>query len=139
MSPFTDLELAYLRGERDDGAPGLTWRRRLARLATVGPDGMPHVMPVGWSLDREATAIEITGLDLVRSKKFRDVLQTGRAALVIDDVLPPWQPRGVEIRGRAEAIPGGNRPRIRIRPVRIVSWGLEEGVDARTRHARDVA
>jgi pyridoxamine 5'-phosphate oxidase family protein len=136
MTAFTDLELAYLRGERTDGAPGLSWRRRLARLATVGPDGMPHVTPVGWSLDRDATAIEIGGADLLRSKKFRDVLQTGRAAVVIDDVLPPWQPRGIEIRGRAEAIPGG-RPRIRIRPVRIVSWGLE--ADARSRYARDVA
>jgi pyridoxamine 5'-phosphate oxidase family protein len=138
VSAFSDVELAYLRGERSDGSPGLTWRRRLGRLATVGPDGMPHVVPVGWSLDRDAETIVIGGTDLIRSKKFRDVLQTGRAALVVDDVLPPWHPRGIEIRGRAEAIPGG-RPRIRIRPVRIVSWGLEVGAESRTRIVRDVA
>lgn len=138
MTVFTDLELAYLRGERNDCSPDLSWRRRIARLATVGPDGMPHVVPVGWSLDRAAASIEINGADLLRSKKFRDVLQTGRAALVIDDVEPPWRPRGVEIRGRAQAIPGG-RPRIVLHPRRIVSWGLELGADARARHARDVA
>jgi pyridoxamine 5'-phosphate oxidase family protein len=33
---FTDAEVAYLHSER-----------RLARLATVGPDGTPHVTPVG--------------------------------------------------------------------------------------------
>ena len=51
MSAFTDEELAYLRGER-----------RLARLATVGADGTPHVVPVGWSLDAELDAIEIAGV-----------------------------------------------------------------------------
>jgi pyridoxamine 5'-phosphate oxidase family protein len=138
VTAFTESELAYLREERSDGDPDLSWRRRLARLATVGPDGMPHVVPVGWSLNRDATAIEIGGTNLLRSKKFRDILQTGRAALVIDDVAPPWHPRGVEIRGRAQAIPGG-RPRIVLRPQRIISWGLEEGANARVRYARDVA
>jgi pyridoxamine 5'-phosphate oxidase family protein len=135
VTAFTESELAYLRS---DGPPDLTSRRRLGRLATVGTDGVPHVAPVGWSLSRDATEIEINGTDLLRSKKFRDVLQTGRAALVIDDVVAPWQPRGVEIRGRAHAIPGG-RPRIVLQPQRIISWGLEEGADTRARYARDVA
>ncbi len=47
----------------------------------------------------------------------------GRAAIVIDDVLPPWQPRGIEVRGRAVAI-DDPEPRIVITPTRIVSWGL---------------
>ena len=34
---------------------------------------------------------------------------TGRAAFVVDDVLPPWQPRGVEVRGRAEVFVDGGR------------------------------
>ncbi|WP_431919857.1 PPOX class F420-dependent oxidoreductase [Nonomuraea jabiensis] len=72
-------------------------------MATVGADGMPHVVPVGWSLDETGTLIEIGGRNLARSRKFRDVARNGRAALVIDDVLPPWRPRGVEIRGRARA------------------------------------
>jgi pyridoxamine 5'-phosphate oxidase family protein len=61
----------------------------------------------------------------VRSKKFRDVARSGRAAIVIDDLAStdPWHPRAVEVRGRAEAI-DGSRPVIRIHPERIVSWGL---------------
>jgi hypothetical protein len=40
-------------------------------------------------------------------KKYRDVQQSGWAAIVIDDLtsINPWQPRMLEIRGRAEAIP----------------------------------
>jgi pyridoxamine 5'-phosphate oxidase family protein len=52
------------------------------------------------------------------------VARTGRAAIVIDDVRPPWRPRGVEVRGRAEAIV--EPPMIRIHAERIVSWGLDD-------------
>jgi pyridoxamine 5'-phosphate oxidase family protein len=123
---FTQAELAYLTGEP-----------RLARLATVGRDGMPHVAPVGWSYNPELGTIEIGGHDFTRTKKFRDVAGTGRAAIVVDDVLPPWQARGVEVRGVAEAI-DGPRPLIRLHPRRIVSWGLES-TNLGARHARDVA
>jgi len=119
VTAFIEAELAYLRQEQ-----------RLGRLATVGRDGMPHIAPVGWRLDPGADTIVITGRDFAATKKFRDVANTGRAAIVIDDVLPPWQPRGVEIRGRAEAI-DGPEPHIRIRPTRIVSWGLETGPSSR--------
>lgn len=111
---LTEPELTYLRSER-----------RLARLATVGPDGTPHVTPVGWSLDPAGTYIEVSGRNFAATKKFRDVARTGRAAIVIDDVLPPWRPRGVEVRGRAEAIEG-RRPAIRIHPERVIAWGLDE-------------
>jgi pyridoxamine 5'-phosphate oxidase family protein len=125
VTPFTEGELAYLL---DAG--------RLARLATVGVDGMPHVTPVGWSLNVEDGALEVGGFALARTKKFRDIRRTGQAAIVVDDVLPPWKPRGIEIRGRAEAL-DGPPPVIRIHPVRIVSWGIEsEAMDAR--HARTV-
>jgi pyridoxamine 5'-phosphate oxidase family protein len=72
----------------------------------------------------------ITGRDFAATKKFRDVANTGQAAIVVDDVLPPWQPRGVEIRGRAIAIDGAE-PRIQIQPTRIVSWGLDGGRSSR--------
>jgi pyridoxamine 5'-phosphate oxidase family protein len=64
---------------------------------------------------------------MAKSKKFRDVADSGRAAFVVDDVLSksPWRVRGVEVRGRAEAV-DGERPFIRIHPERIVSWGLSE-------------
>ncbi len=123
MGLFTEAELAYLQGER-----------RLARLATVGPDGMPHISPVGmWSVDPDSGIVEVTGRNFAATKKFRDVARSPRAAIVVDDVLPPWQPRGVEIRGRAEAL-GGPRPHIRIHPGRIVGWGLDDP----GRHARSV-
>ena len=116
-SAFTVAELRYLTD-----AP----RERLARLATVGADGTPHVVPVGWLYDVALDGIVIGGIHLDATKKFRDVRRTGRAAVVIDDLAgtDPWQPRGIEIRGRAEAI-SGPRSVIRIHPERIVSWGLE--------------
>jgi pyridoxamine 5'-phosphate oxidase family protein len=115
MSAFTDPELAYLLGAR-----------RLGRMATVGADGSPHVVPVGWTYNPEHDSIDIRGHDLERTKKFRDVARSGRAAIVVDDLAStnPWRPRAVEIRGRAEAVAGA-RPLIRIHPDRIVSWGLE--------------
>ena len=66
MNPFTEAELAYLTGEP-----------RLARLATVGLDGMPHIAPVGWSYNAELGTIDIGGHDFARTKKFRDVARAG--------------------------------------------------------------
>lgn len=84
---------------------------------------MPHVAPVGWTYNAELETIDVGGRDLEQTKKYRDVARTGRAAIVNDDVLPPWRPRGVEVRGRAEAV-SEPTPLIRIHPERIVSWGL---------------
>ncbi len=124
MSAFTEDELSYLLGGR-----------RLARVATVGADGTPHVVPVGWSFNAELDAIEIGGRDFAQTKKFRDVQRHARAAVVIDDVAStePWRPRGLEVRGRAEAVEAP-RALIRILPERIVSWG----VDGRGRLSRAV-
>jgi pyridoxamine 5'-phosphate oxidase family protein len=122
MSAFRDPELRYLTGGR-----------QLGRIATVGGDGTPHVVPVGWIYNAASDTIDIGGHELDRTKKFRDVARTGRAAIVIDDLesTDPWRPRGVEIRGQAEAI-ALPTPLIRIHPERIVSWGLEGGRSART-------
>jgi pyridoxamine 5'-phosphate oxidase family protein len=117
MSAFTEQELRYLR----EG-------RRLGRIATVGADGTPHVVPVGWSLSAGGDAIEVGGHDFASTKKFRDVRRSGRAAIVIDDLesTDPWRPRGVEVRGEAEAV-DEPRPHIRIRADRVRSWGVEGG------------
>ena len=130
MSVFTAPELEYLASggrRRGDGDP------RLARLATVGPDGTPHVVPVGFAYNPGHDSIDVGGRDFERTKKYRDVARTGRAALVVDDLesIDPWRPRGIEVRGRAEAI-DGDRPLIRIHPERIVPWGLEPAGRART-------
>jgi pyridoxamine 5'-phosphate oxidase family protein len=122
MSVFTDAELQYLTGGR-----------QLGRIATVGADGTPHVVPVGWIYNAASDTIDVGGYELERSKKFRDIARAGRAAIVIDDLAStdPWRPRGIEIRGRGEAITLPT-PLIRIHPGRIVSWGLGPGRSART-------
>ena len=122
MSVFTEVELRYLAGGK-----------QLGRLATVGADGTPHVVPVGWIYNAARDTIDIGGNELERSKKFRDAARSGRAAIVIDDLesVDPWRPRGVEVRGRGEAI-AQPTPLIRIHPERIVSWGLEPQRSART-------
>lgn len=77
------------------------------------------------------------GYDIVlRIKPFIDALRYGRVALVIDDVLPPWKPRFVEVRGTVEAIGGGGKDintgfdpeMLRITPTYIVSIGINEAV-----------
>lgn len=125
MAGFTPAELDYLTSER-----------RLGRIATVGPDGMPHVVPSGVQYNAEHDAIDLGGIDLTKTKKYRDIQRTGVAAVVVDDVLPPWRPRGIEIRGHAEAIDHPD-PLLRIHPRRIVSWGIESD-EMGHRHARDV-
>ena len=128
MSVFSGAELDYLGSQR------------LGRLATVGQDGMPHVVPVAFRYNPDADTIDIGGHDFAKRKKFRDVRRTGVAALVVDDVLPPWQPRAVEVRGEAITLDTGGKaindrfddPIIRITPTRIVSWGLEDGFQARS-------
>ena len=120
-SVFREVEIRYLAGGK-----------QLGRLATVGADGTPHVVPVAWIYNAVRETIDVGGHDLENSKKFRDVARTGRVAIVIDDLLStdPWRPRGIEVRGRGEAI-AMPTPLIRIHPERIVSWGLETRSSAR--------
>lgn len=76
-----------------------------------------------WSVDPEQGVIEVTGRDFDATKKFRDVARSHRAAIVVDDVdhaSGAWHPRGVEVRGRAEAV-SEPQPAIRIHPERIVT------------------
>jgi pyridoxamine 5'-phosphate oxidase family protein len=121
MSVFTETEIEYLSGQR------------LGRLATVDAEGRPHVVPVAFRYNEDLDAVDIGGHNFAGSKKFRDVGKTGRAAFVVDDVLPPWRARGVEVRGRAEVRSEGGKEimenfaeeMIRIHPRRIVSWGVD--------------
>jgi pyridoxamine 5'-phosphate oxidase family protein len=121
MSVFTDSELDYLASQR------------LGRIATVGPDGQPHVVPTSFRYNAEHDAIDIGGMRMSQTKKLRDVQRTGRASIVVDDVLPPWQPRMIEIRGHAEVVPTGGKAFgdgfedtvVRIRPTRIIAFGVD--------------
>lgn len=123
MSVFTEQEIAYLD------------EQRLGRLATVGVGNQPHVVPVGFRYDSDADAIHIGGHDFAETKKFRDAERHPPVAFVVDDLasIDPWQPRGVEIRGRARAFheggdhlgPGYDEAWIQIDPGRVISWGID--------------
>jgi pyridoxamine 5'-phosphate oxidase family protein len=119
----------------------LNEQRRLARIATVGPDGTPHIVSFGFVHNEQLDTIDVTGHSVQETKKWRDVARGGRAAVVIDDLasVNPFRPRAIEIRGRAEAI-STPEALIRIHPERIVSWGLGESRSARTvDHHKDQA
>jgi pyridoxamine 5'-phosphate oxidase family protein len=131
MSVFTDAEIEFLNNQR------------LGRLATVGADEMPHVVPVAVFFDPDADALVI-GADagfgeavMARSKKFRDAQRRPKVAVVIDAPAPQI----LEIRGQAETyLEGGGEVSqrlgtpfqfaaawIRIRPSRIVAMGIDGG------------
>jgi len=91
---FTDAELEFLRSQR------------LARLATVGPTGWPHVVPVMYSLDSSlAFEFDVDGV------KLRNLKADPRAAMVVDAMGPK---RGVSMQGHADLI-GPERARLRER------------------------
>jgi len=134
---FTPNEIAYLGSQR------------LGRLATVGADGEPHNVPVGFHYNPALGTIDIGGHALGQSRKFHHVRREPRVAFVVDDLesITPWTPRGIEIRGKAEALtyggeslgPGFAGEIIRIYPRRIIAWGIDSppfsGANARDVHA----
>ena len=126
MSAFRDSEIEYLRSQG------------LGRLATVGPDGQPHVVPVTFAFNADEDAIDVGGVDFGNTKKWRDARSNPKVTFLLDDVRPdPRRARALEVRGRAEAhetggstihprFPNFAEPFLRIRPTRIVSWGLAD-------------
>ena len=129
MSVFTAAEIDYLQSQR------------LGRVATVGPDGQPHVAPVTYLFNTDEDAIDLGGIAFGDTKKWRDAQQNPRVTFLVDDVIPePRTARAVEIRGSAELHGEGGEsinPRfpnfapqfMRLRPRHIVSWGLEKAED----------
>jgi PPOX class probable F420-dependent enzyme len=67
---------------------------RTAKLATNGPSGQPHVMPVWFVLDGEELVFTTWG----ESIKGRNLRRDPRAAVVVDDEVAPYA--FVHIRGR---------------------------------------
>ena len=137
MSVFTDAEREYLTGAR------------LGRIATVGPDGQPHVVPVTYAFNADEDTIDVGGIDFGNSKKWRDGKRNPRVTFLVDESWGKGA-KAIEIRGTAEAHETGGdsiHPRfpnfkpqfLRIRPRRIVAWGVEPaGEGTFSVNARDV-
>jgi len=121
MNRFTSAEIAYLQNQR------------LGRMATVNEKGDLHVVPVGFRYNPEHDTIDIGGHNFASSKKYREAVRHGRIAFVVDDVLPPWKPRFVEVRGTVQAISSGGQTinaqfasdMLRLTPTYIVSFGFD--------------
>ncbi len=120
---LTAAEVAYLQSQR------------MARIATADASGQPHVVPVAFRYNSETETIDIGGHNgFAKRKKWRDVMNNPKVAVVIDDIVSvnPWKVRGIEIRGEAEMlmtggqliVPSFDSEIFRITPKRIVSWGI---------------
>ncbi len=72
---------------RDEWRAFLTDPVRAAKLATVRPDGRPHVAPVWIALDDDDSIVFTTGAGTVKG---RDVRRDPRVALCVDDDRPPF-------------------------------------------------
>ncbi len=137
MSVFTDSELAKLKAGR------------LARIATVGADGQPHVVPLVYTLNEAEDAIDVGGFGFGASKKWRDAVRTPKVTFLLDE-FGGGTAYGIELRCTAEAHETGGEninpafdgfdPQfLRLRPHRIVTWGVEvSSAEDRSARGRDV-
>jgi len=116
---FTEEELAYLKSQP------------LARIATVGPDGQPDVVPVGFEYD--GRYFYIGGVHQPeRTRKLVNV-RAGheQVAFVVDDLVStdPWSPRFLRVYGTAELVERtgqfGAGAYLRIKPTISWSWHLD--------------
>lgn len=117
---FSDEELAYLRSQP------------LARLATLGDDGQPDVVPVGLEFDGSVFWVGGPGASVLRTRKFRNVAaDRSKVAFVVDDLVSfdPFVVRGIRVYGEAD----GPHERVgmigpgfylRITPTVSWSWNL---------------
>lgn len=124
MEQLTREQIEYLQSQM------------LGRIATANAEGQPHVTPVGYRYNDETGTIDISGYDLLSTRKVRDIRENPRVAFVVDDLasVKPWRPRGVTVRGTAVIEGDGNDSNgfgevwIRIIPSRVIGWGIEEPI-----------
>jgi len=123
MTELTNAQIEYLAGQR------------LGRIATTGADGKPHVVPTSFRYNSDVGSIDVGGIRVATTKKYRDVQANPWAAIVVDDLVStdPWTPRMLEIRGAAEAVADGGASLgqgfgdafIRIYPEKVNSFGID--------------
>jgi pyridoxamine 5'-phosphate oxidase family protein len=113
---FSNEEMAYLHSQP------------LARLATLGPDDQPDVVPVGFEFDGTYFWVGGSGQAVLDTRKSRNV-RAGRrkVALVIDNLVSfdPFVARSIRVYGYAEPPVervGMMGPGFYIRITPTVSW-----------------
>jgi len=116
---FFEQELAFLRTQR------------IARIATVAPDGQPTVDAVGFSFD--GTHFYVGGHNIQNTRKYKNVMAGNtKVSLVIDELksVQPWLALGIRVHGEAEAVETqahfGPGLYLVITPAVSWSWGMEE-------------
>ena len=98
---FSEAELEFLRSQR------------IARFATVGPAGWPHVVPVMYTMNDDGSLdFDVDGV------KLRNITGEPRAAMVVDAMGPK---RGIAMQGRVELIAP---ERARLNPGHKFTWGI---------------
>jgi PPOX class F420-dependent enzyme/OxyR family protein len=92
---FTGEEIAYLRSQP------------LTRLATVGPDGQPDVVPLAFEFDRHGFWVGAVGEAVAGTRKFRNVAAgDDRVALVSRPDLAGTRRRGPDRVVRSRTMTG---------------------------------
>ncbi len=82
---------------------------RVCRIATIRPDGSPHLIPVCPAFDGEATLYVDIGPRYTTAGALR---ASPAVAVLIDEYSDDWSRlKGVLLRGRGEPIEGGERER----------------------------
>jgi PPOX class probable F420-dependent enzyme len=126
---------------------------RVARLATVGADNTPHVIPVTFAVDgnRIVTAVDAKPKRGGRLRRLENVATNPRVALLVDDYDEDWTRLWwVRADGMADIVAGGAAlerafgllreryaqyrtleligPAIEVTVVRWVGWSAEGGI-----------
>src|SRR6201991_4017274 len=126
FKPFKPHEIQFLR------------QTDLGRLATIQRDGTPQNSPVGFTYNEQLGTIDISGYQMSKSQKFRNIARNDKVAFVVDDIASrdPWRVRCLEIRGTAEQaeVPPSmgaaddhlDSAITRITPRRIISFGIDD-------------
>jgi pyridoxamine 5'-phosphate oxidase family protein len=134
---FSQKETEYLNSQR------------LARIATASSSRegfiQPDVVPVGFDFDGEY--FYVSGMNLLKSTKYKNVQKNPGVALVVDDLksVNPWEPRGIRVYGIADIVTRQDgymqqtdHPSImyiRIKPLKKWSWGIDAPEFQRSRLA----
>jgi len=109
-------------------------RQTRGHLATIGPDGIPQVKPLGFSYNPALGTIDIAGIYMASSAKYRNIRSNPHVAFVVDEVTAPTMDGAhfLEIRGDAEPAVGPHDPTghlapeiVRIHPRRVISFNVD--------------